>query len=225
MVRIEFPAGTVLYQTAGSISGVRFSGDGSRIAFLDNPARGADSGCPAVLDMNKNVKKLTSIWSSSRGVAWSPDGSEIVFAASNEGSRAIHAVRLDGAARVVLRMPSNLTLKDISRQGSTLLVVENERMRAHFIGAKEGDARDLTWLDWTLARAITADGSQILFDETGIGGGPLGSVYTRGTDGSPAVRLGDGTAFSFSPDGAWALTSVGLGPSRVELVPCGAGEP
>jgi Tol biopolymer transport system component len=50
-------------------------------------------------------------------------------------------------------------------------------------------------------------------------------VYVRGTDGSPAIRLGDGSAYNLSPDGAWALAGVGLGRSRLELVPCGAGEP
>jgi dipeptidyl aminopeptidase/acylaminoacyl peptidase len=98
-------------------------------------------------------------------------------------------------------------------------------MRTHFIGAAEGDARDLTWLDWTFLRGITNDGSRILFDETGMGGGELGAVYIRDTDGSPAIRLGDGNAFSLSPDGAWALATVGLDRSRLELVPCGAGEP
>jgi len=171
------------------------------------------------------MKRLSAIWSSSRGLAWSPDGREVVFAASNEGSRVLHAVDLDGATRTVLGFPSNVTLKDISPQGDTLLAVENERMRTQFMGIAEGDARDLTWLDWTLLRGITDDGSRILFDETGQGGGELGSVYIRGTDGSPAIRLGDGNAFSLSPDGAWALASVGLARSSLELVPCGAGEP
>jgi len=31
-------------------------------------------------------------------------------------------------------------------------------------------------------------------------------------------------AFCFSPDGAWALTSLGLDRTKVELMPCGAGE-
>jgi serine/threonine protein kinase/Tol biopolymer transport system component len=225
MARIEFPAGNVVYQTAGWVSSIRFSRDGSRIAFLDHQARGSDSGCPAVVDMDGNVKKLSAVWSTSRGLAWSPDGREVVFAASNEGSRLLFAVDLDGAKRVVLGFPSNVTLKDISRQGDTLLTVENERMRTHFIGAKEGDARDLTWLDWTLLRGITDDGSRILFDETGQGGGELGSVYIRDTDGSPAIRLGDGNAFNLSPDGSWALASVGLERGRVDLIPCGAGEP
>jgi len=225
MARIEFPAGTVLYQTPGSVSSIRFSRDGSRIAFLDHPARGNDAGCAAVVDMNGNMKKLSAVWSSSRGLAWSPDGREVVFAASNEGSRAVYAVNDQGVTRTVLGMPSNVTLKDISRQGGALLCIENERMRTRFLGSTEGDARDLTWLDWSLVRGITPDGSRILFDETGVGAGELGSVYIRGTDGSPAIRLSDGNAFSLSPDGEWALASIGLDRARLELVPCGAGEP
>ena len=41
-------------------------------------------------------------------------------------------------------------------------------------------------------RAISADGQMLLFDESGEGGGPGGSVYLRQTDGSPAVRLRTG---------------------------------
>ncbi len=59
MARIEFPAGTVVYQTAGWVSSIRFSRDGSRIAFLDHTARGSDSGCPAVVDLNGNMKRLS----------------------------------------------------------------------------------------------------------------------------------------------------------------------
>jgi len=49
-------------------------------------------------------------------------------------------------------------------------------------GSKASDC----WLDWTLVRDLSSDGSRILFDETGVGGGELHAVYLRGTDGSPA---------------------------------------
>jgi len=224
MARIEFPAGTVLYQTPGWVSGVRFSRDGSRIAFMDHPFRGSDSGSVTVVDLSRNVKQLSGGWASMRGLAWSPDGREVIFSATTEEGRALQAVDLEGVHRTVLRAPGSITLSDISREGDTLLLIENERIRSQFIGAA-GDARDLTWLDWTLLRGITADGSRILFDETGVGGGEMASAYMRGTDGSPAIRLGDGIAFNLSPDGQWAITAVGHAQERLELVPCGAGEP
>ncbi|HXF58757.1 MAG TPA: hypothetical protein VN539_02935, partial [Candidatus Saccharimonadales bacterium] len=46
------------------------------------------------------------------------------------------------------------------------------------------------------------------------------SVYMRATDGSPAVRLGDGTAHEFSPDGRWVLTGR---EGTLVLLPVGAG--
>ncbi len=226
MTRIEFPAGKALYQTPGWPSSIRFSPDGTRIAFLDHPARANDSGSVAVVDMSGDVKRLSSGWSSLRGLAWSPDGREVVFAGfRTEVGRMIHAVGLDGAVRRVLQIPGNMTLDDVSRQGAALGLLDNERMRGRFVPAGDTETRDLTWLDWTLLRAITADGSRILFDETGVGGGNLGSVYIRGTDGSPAVRLGDGIALSLSRDGQWALASVGLEPTRLDMLPVGAGEP
>jgi hypothetical protein len=50
-------------------------------------------------------------------------------------------------------------------------------------------------------------------------------VYLRGTDGSPAVRLGEGHVFGLSPDGRWALTAPLFGEKRLVLLPTGAGEP
>ena len=73
---------------------------------------------------------------------------------------------------------------------------------------------------------MCADGKKILFSEAGEGGGAGYSVYIRGTDGSPAVRLGEGSAQDLSPDGEWALAIVHPA-SDPQLVayPTGAGEP
>jgi hypothetical protein len=48
------------------------------------------------------------------------------------------------------------------------------------------------------------------------------AVYLRKTDGSPAVRLGEGYAQALSPDGKWAITRRG---KDLVLMPTGAGEP
>jgi Tol biopolymer transport system component len=51
-------------------------------------------------------------------------------------------------------------------------------------------------------------------------------VYIRKTDGSPAVRLGEGSAQALSPDGKWALAIAHI-PADPQLAayPTGAGEP
>jgi eukaryotic-like serine/threonine-protein kinase len=67
----------------------------------------------------------------------------------------------------------------------------------------------------------------ILFDESSEGGGAAGSVYLRPTDGSPAMRLGDGIGRAISPDGSSVLVSR-YGSSQfggLHLLPTGVGEP
>ena len=62
------------------------------------------------------------------------------------------------------------------------------------------------------------------FDETGEAGGETGGLYVRGTDGSPAVRLGDGRTPSLSPDGKWVLALDASARRNVIELPTGAGE-
>ncbi len=224
MTLIEYPMGTPLYRTGGWVSHARVSPGGAHVAFLDHPVRGDDMGSVAAVDLKGNVKILSSGWMSARGLAWSPDGGEIVFTAFKTGvGRSLYAVNLGGVERPILEVPGHMTLMDVSRQGAALVILENERARAQFLGSSDAAPRDLTWLDWTLVRAMSQDGARILFDETGVGGGELHSVYLRGTDGSPAVRLGDGACMDLSPDGQWALAVVGHSPTRLDLLPCGAG--
>ena len=49
-------------------------------------------------------------------------------------------------------------------------------------------------------------------------------AYVRGMDGSPAVRLGEGTATALSPDKRWALVYRGEPAPSLVLLPTGAGE-
>ncbi len=223
LTRVEYPMGTLLYQTTGWVSHMRVSRDGKRVAFLDHPTRGDDMGTATVVDTEGVVTKLSTGWQSARGLAWSPEGDEIVFTAFKTGvGRSLYAVSLSGQERPILEVPGHMTLFDVSRQGAALVILENERARTQYLHG-EAATHDLTWLDWTLVRALSPDGSRILFDETGVGGGEHHSIYLRGTDGSPAIRLGDGACFALSPDGQWALAGVGYAPTRLDLLPCGAG--
>ena len=97
-------------------------------------------------------------------------------------------------------------------------------MMAHTQGSAE--ERDLSWLDWSVPSDISSDGQTLIFTEGGEGGGADYSVYMRKTDGSPAVRLGEGFAESLSPDGQWVLaTHSHETPTQIYLLPTGAGEP
>jgi hypothetical protein len=136
----------------------------------------------------------------------------------------VYAVDLAGNVRMVDGAPADIALSDVSASGK-VLVMRNTTRRG-IIGTMPGDAteRDLSWLDWSRPSAVSADGHWVLFEEQGQGGGSGYSVYVRKTDGSPAVRLGDGSGADLSPDGQWAATISIAKPDHFTLLPLGPGE-
>src|SRR5262249_31795683 len=62
--QLEFPAGKVLYETAGWISHPRVSPSGDLVAFLDHPQFGDDAGSVAVVDRSGKKTTLAGGWSS-----------------------------------------------------------------------------------------------------------------------------------------------------------------
>jgi eukaryotic-like serine/threonine-protein kinase len=81
-------------------------------------------------------------------------------------------------------------------------------------------------MDWSLASDISPDGKTVVFGESGEGAGANYGVYIRKTDGSPAIRLGDGSSGAVSPDGKWVATPDTAGSENgVNILPVGAGEP
>jgi hypothetical protein len=222
---LEFPPGKVLYETAGNISSPRFSPDGERIAFADHPYPSDDRGSVAVVARSGKVRRLTSEWSSVRGLAWSPSGREIWFTASEAGfARALYAVTTAARLRVLLRAPGDLVLGDVSPAGRAVVAREEVRIGilAH-VGGEEKE-RDLTWLGNGLPADISADGKLLLFFEQAS---VLGAEYTvclRRMDGSPPVVLGKGIAYALSPDGAWVLASLPSPEAPLMLLPIGPGE-
>ena len=225
--RLEFPIGRTIYETAaGYLSHMRVSPRGDLVAFLEHPMRGDDAGAVAVVDREGHKRVLSSGWITARGLAWSPNGGEIWFTAGSAGgSRALHAVSLSGHRRLVTRVPGALTLHDISREGRVLLAEEHSRQGIVGLSPGETQERDLSWHDWSRPVDLTPDGTKLLFDETGEGGGASYAVYVRKTDDSPAVRLGEGHALALSPDGKWALSTPQTQPAELVLLPTGAGEP
>jgi WD40 repeat protein len=128
--------------------------------------------------------------------------------------------------RVLARGTGALTIQDISKTGQALVIQDKGRKEMAGLLPGSPAERDFTWLDWSLPRAISADGQTVLFDESGAGGGPGHSVYVRKADGSPVVRLGPGVGADLSPDARLALSVAGgSSDPRIVLYPIGVGEP
>jgi eukaryotic-like serine/threonine-protein kinase len=227
--RVEFPRGKVVYESVNSLGYLRISPRGNAVAFGEFLSVDGDAGWVVALD--KSGKKLfqTPPFISVEGVAWSPSGEEVWYASTlTEGwADAIHATSLKGKERTVLRLPGMLRLHDVSRDGRVLLSRESWRSGLQFSGPGDSKERDLSWLDYAQLRDLSADGSQIAFDDWGSAAGAVGLAYLRKSDGSPAVKLGAWSAPVLSPDGTHVLateaSSVGQG-VHVALLPTGVGE-
>ena len=226
---LEFPPGHVLYeQKAGWFGRPRFSPDGNAIAFENHPEYGDDSGEVDMVDLNGRRTVLSKGWSSLEGLAWSPSGKEVWYAANSAHAGwadSIHAVTRSGKDRTVLHMP-DLRLHDIASDGRVLL--SREHWRGQMLGYFPGDKGEhpYSWLDLTTPTAISGDGRTLSFDETGEGGDTVSldyRCYVRATDGTAPVSLGAGEA-TISPDGKWVLVSSAL-THKMQLQPVSLGQP
>lgn len=132
---------------------------------------------------------------------------------------------LKGRERLVLHVPGTLTLQDIARDGRVLLTQDNTQIQIIALPPGETSEKNLSWFDWSGAADLSPDGKTLLFDETGEGVGAKYSVFLRKTDGSPAVRLGDGAYPAMSPDGKWVAALDLSSPAQIELLPTGIGQP
>jgi eukaryotic-like serine/threonine-protein kinase len=224
--RLEYPIGKVLYESAGWVGDIRFSPKGDRLAFIDHPLLGDDGGTVSVIDLGGKKTDLTERWASAIGLAWAPSGDEIWFTATATGfSRSLRGVTLAGKVRELLTAPGTLTLHDAGAGGRAL--ISRDALRAGAIGLVPGDTkeRDLSWQDWTVPSGLSEDGRLLLFTEAGEAGGGDYAVFTRETNGTSAVCLGQGTARALSPDGKWALVlRQNLSPPDLVLLPTGVGQ-
>jgi eukaryotic-like serine/threonine-protein kinase len=224
--RLEFPIGKVLVDYPGYLSDLRFSPDGDQIAFLEHPTRWDDRGGVAVADLTGKKTTLSEGYWGLEGIAWSRDGSEVLFSGGLSYAQfMIYGVTLRGERRQVLESAGGITIYDVASDGRWL-AARDDISRSMMVKAPGAAAEaNLSWLDFSSPVRLTKDGKKLLFTEES---GALGANYAvalRGTDGSPVVKLGEGTAFDLSPDGRFAL---GLVPHTnrddLMLYPTGAGE-
>jgi dipeptidyl aminopeptidase/acylaminoacyl peptidase len=221
---IEAPLGTPIHESQHWISNLRMSPRGDRLAFLEHDMWGDNGGRVVILDMRGQRVAQSQRWRNTSGVAWKPGGDEVWTA--GEGARSARdliALSLTGKERIVLPASGLLTLHDIDRDGRVLFGIENGR-REIMSGSRGGEReRNLSWLEWSFLGGLSSDGSRIVFEEQGGGRRKdANGIYIRNVDGSAAVRLGEGTARSFSPDGA-SIAVRPAGADYLEIVPIRVG--
>ncbi len=228
--RIEYPTGKVIYRAPRPlwVSHPRISRDGKRIAFCKHNARGDDRGSVSIINSDGSGEtKSFGDFASLYGLAWSPRNDEVWFTAdptTTTIARRLMAVTLSGAFRLLAAAPGDLTLHDVSPDGTAIIAIDDRERKIFFSDPKNPADRELTWLDRAVLVAISQDGSQVFFHEGGKGGGSFGTLFLRKTDGSAAVRLADGYGIALSPDQKWVLALTPTDPVRYWVIPTGAGE-
>ena len=223
--RLEYPAGHVLYETTGYVSHPRVSPAGDAVAFLDHPVYGDNRGSVALVTTSGKKTTLTPDWGFEEGLAWSPGGDEIWFTSSGDSERSpLSAVTRAGKVRKIWSAPSDLTILDVAPDGRALMTANSQRTQTYWLGPGEAGERDISWMSFSRARSLAADGRSVLFSRYDEGAGRDYAVGLRRLDAPSAVRLGPGQALELSPDATKALAIVYSSPNQLLVLPTGAGE-
>jgi Tol biopolymer transport system component len=204
---------------------MRVSPKGDLIAFFEHDNEVGDYTV-TVLDMNGKKRALSRGWQALGGLAWSPSGDEIWFGGAKEGGEpALRAVTLNGKERLVVETPASMLVDDITRDKKVLVTVVDSRLGISALAPGAKQESDLSWFDASRVYDISADGKTILFAELSYGQAGNPAIYIRKTDGSQAVRLGDGHLPALSPDGKFVACILSNGPkTELSLLPTGPGE-
>ncbi|BDC52121.1 hypothetical protein F183_A44360 [Bryobacterales bacterium F-183] len=213
--RLEYPPGQLLYETAGWIRDIRFSPDGQKIAFFDHQHAVLHGGAVAIVDVKDKAKKiLVDMRPALEGLAWTPDGKEIWFASARAGeANRIEAVDVEGKVRTVLATPAGMRLQDIAADGSVLITRLADY--SEMIGVSGTNTSQLSWLNASSPRQISADGKRILFTELSQATGPRRAAAIRDISSTSVVqRLGEGDALDISQDGSKALAILHGNPTQ-----------
>ncbi|HEY7305299.1 MAG TPA: winged helix-turn-helix domain-containing protein [Bryobacteraceae bacterium] len=217
---IQYPPGYIIYRSTARLSDLRISPRGDRIAFAEHPVALDDGGRVMLLEVSsKEARSLSSGWASIEGLAWPPSEHEVWFTAARSGiERSLMAAAFDGHIRTVAQMPGGMELRDISPSGRVLIDRSTQRMTMTLGSLNRAVQEDISWLDWSRAVAISADGDSVLFDESGGGGGVAYSVFIDRAGSEAPLRIGSGRAMDLSPDGRWVLAQDAQDPTRLTLI-------
>jgi len=220
---VEFPLGHKIYSSPHALTNLRISPGADYLAFTEHPIPHDDAGKVMLFSLSSGAASILSPgWESLEGLAWAPSGKEVWFTAAREGTeRQLYAADLQANLRSVAQMPGGMQLRDISPSGNVLINRSSQRMKMVLADIDHDSTQDISWLDWSSAKELSADGKFVLFDESGTGGGTGYSVFLLEIGKSTPVRLSSGRAMALSSDARWALTESADDPTRLARVSTG----
>jgi hypothetical protein len=222
---LEYPIGIVIARGAGYLSDVRVSPSGDAVAYFEHPSRYDDRGAAVIVDRaGRPVARSQQFWGL-EGLAWRADGRSILFSGSGKsyGTLTVFDLERKGGSHLVLSGAGGLTLQDVSRSGRLLVTRDEQPYRLMARGPGAPGATLLGIRDASDLPILSDDGLRLVFVDQGSSGGPNYTVMMRGTDGSPAARLGEGEPQAVSPDGRFVLADVPADPARLMLYATGPG--
>jgi Tol biopolymer transport system component len=222
--RLEFPLGSVRFESTGWISHPRVSSSGDRIAFVDHPIAGDSAGQVVVVVPTGKPETWTESFETVMGLAWRPGRDELLVSADRpKESAGLWAVRRGSPPRLLYRTLGNLLVNDVSRDGRVLVTERDWRQEIDLFHPGDNNPTSLEWLDWAIVSGLSDDGTTVLSHESGIAAG--GEIFVRNLSQPAPVKLGPGRSLDLSPDGKWALASRDDAPGRLWLLPTGPGTP
>jgi len=224
--RLEFPAGTPLYEANGYLNNPRVSPDGNAVAFVEHKLRFDDRGWVKVVTRDGKVTTLTEELFGVFGLAWTDQGKSLLFSGNTSGASFLQPMIVPASGREPARpafgVPARFIVMDALPDGRWLAVREDLSVGVRAMVPGQDTERDLSWIGTTGATALSRDGEWLLMVDVGLRGGPNYGVVLRKTDGSQTLRLGEGLPQGLSPDGKWAAAIVSESGSLV-LYPTGPG--
>jgi len=228
--RLEYPLGTVLYETSGWISSPRISRDGRRVAFADHPIRGDDQGYVSVAEGRGSVLRVSGLTNFLHGVVWSADGEEVLASHGNvDAGTYFREYRLNGEARDLLSSPGFMRIHDVSADGRLLLTADAYEVATEGRLATGAGAVDhyASWVGESFA-GISDDGRLAAGQSGALGEDNEYQAFYRSSEaasGAPPVMVGSGSALGLSPDGEWVFVANALSDrSILRAEPTRAGE-
>lgn len=225
-VTLEYPIGKVLLRTTGWISSPRISPTGKEVAFLEHPLLGDDRGYVTVVNDAGQSKRLTDQWAGLDALSWPPAGNEIWFTASAHGEpQALHAVNLAGKQRVVFSTISDLSLRDIARNGNVLLLDERDSTEVALGYKDKGPAHILDLADENAGiHGISNDGKVAALVYSGTADDEDYKTLALREGMPEPVLLGEGDPTGISTTGRWILSILPSNPSSLVFYPTDQGE-